>query len=393
MKKAITKNTTILLPQDVIDFHELFVKNGFELYVVGGAVRDHLLGKTPHDFDLVTNATPDKVIEILSDYRADLQGAHFGVIRVFTKDELEGYEIASFRKDISSGRDNKIGDDKVEIGEHITIEDDVNRRDLTINALFYNIGKQEIVDMVGGFYDLKNNIIRTVGEAKQRFVEDRLRILRCLRFTATYNATIDNDTINAIFVDNRLFGISDIDDVSKERIVEEMKKVEEKSFNNPLVMARYLKLLDEFGILKQLFPTLVIRTDVVSTNNLAVAIALILRDNTSNDINDAMNKIKIPNKLQKIINFILLVGKQDINDKNFMSLYNSMNSDNGNNRKALIEWNNIMGVDNIFMKAFLQFERTVNGHDVLSDGFKGEKVGQEIKRRELINFMKLVDSI
>jgi len=90
------------LPQDVLDFHKLFEKKGYKLYVVGGAVRDFLMGKIPHDFDMASNATPDIIMDILKDYRTDLQGVHFGVVRVFTKNEPAGYEIASYRKDIYS---------------------------------------------------------------------------------------------------------------------------------------------------------------------------------------------------------------------------------------------------------------------------------------------------
>ena len=93
-------NTMMKVPSDVKKFHRLFNKAGFKLFVVGGAVRDFLLGKTPHDYDLVTNALPDEVVEIFKDYRTDITGAHFGVVRVYTEYEPMGYEIATFRKDI-----------------------------------------------------------------------------------------------------------------------------------------------------------------------------------------------------------------------------------------------------------------------------------------------------
>jgi poly(A) polymerase len=109
-----------------------------------------------------------------------------------------GHEIATFRKDISGGRDVKGDDEKVEIGKHITIKDDVLRRDLTINALFYDIKKKEIVDLVGGVEDIKTGTIRMVGKPEDRFREDRLRILRCLRFAARVNGVIDIETSEAI---------------------------------------------------------------------------------------------------------------------------------------------------------------------------------------------------
>ena len=195
----------INLPKDIIDISTKFFNKGFDIYLVGGAIRDFIRGVEPHDFDLVTNALPKQIISILNEYRTDLQGVQFGVVRVFTKDCPEGYEIASFRRDLSSGRDNKSDSKKVEIGDNITIEDDINRRDFSVNALFYDIKSGEIVDLVGGIDDINNKIIRTVGNPIDRFNEDRLRILRCLRFSATTDSKIDEQTSQAILNDSRLF--------------------------------------------------------------------------------------------------------------------------------------------------------------------------------------------
>jgi len=171
----------ISIPKDVVEIAKAFHKAGKDLFVVGGVVRDFLQHKTPHDFDLVTNALPEETKKILKDWNvSDEQGANFGVLRIYTDDEPAGHEIATYRKDISKGRDNKGDDEKVEIGNHIKIEDDVLRRDLTINALFYDINNKEIVDLVGGIEDIKNNIIRTVGVPSERFGEDRLKLLKMI---------------------------------------------------------------------------------------------------------------------------------------------------------------------------------------------------------------------
>ena len=89
------------LPQDILDMHKVFTDNGFKLFVVGGATRDFIMDKTPHDFDLVTDAEPNDVMTVLKGYNTDLQGAQFGVVRVFTDTCKEGHEIASYRKDIT----------------------------------------------------------------------------------------------------------------------------------------------------------------------------------------------------------------------------------------------------------------------------------------------------
>ncbi len=162
---------SIPIPNDIIKIKEIFIKNGHKLFVVGGAVRDALLGKTPKDYDLATDAKPDKVESMMQDagYKTLATGKAFGVINVFTDDDE--YEIATFRSDIGSGR-------RPDSVKFTTIDQDVKRRDLTINALFYDINTGEVVDLVGGVDDLKKGIVRTVGSAEERFGEDRLRILQ-----------------------------------------------------------------------------------------------------------------------------------------------------------------------------------------------------------------------
>lgn len=215
----------IPLPNDIIEVSNAYIKAGKDIFLVGGAVRDFIQGKEPKDWDLVTNSLPEESKEILKGFKlSDEQGKNFGVLRLYTKDEPEGYEIASYRKDISKGRDTKGDDQKVEMGKHITIFDDCMRRDLTMNALFYDIKNKEIVDIVGGVDDIKNGIVRAVGNAMERFIEDRLRICRIFRFAARTGGKIDGNTAKAIRTDNRLKGIGPKDDVSQERIWEEFKK-------------------------------------------------------------------------------------------------------------------------------------------------------------------------
>lgn len=168
------------LPQDILQIKDVFQKNNFKIYVVGGAVRDLLLNKEPKDFDLATNAVPDKVEEIMNKagFKTLPTGKAFGVINVFTKDNE--YEIATFRSDETKGR-------KPEVKIGASIESDAARRDLRINALYYDIDTREIIDLVGGLDDLKNGTIQTVGNPQERFEEDPLRILRFFRFFCRFN--------------------------------------------------------------------------------------------------------------------------------------------------------------------------------------------------------------
>ncbi len=169
-----------IIPQSIKDLNTIFTKAGKKLYLVGGSVRDFLTGDKPKDFDLATDALPDEVIKILQSYNYDfnLQGKAFGVVVVFTKEVPEGMEIATFRSDVYDGKLGKTRNPDVKF---TTIEQDVLRRDLRINGLFYDLDKKEIVDLVGGVDDIKNKVIGMIGDPDLRIKEDPLRILRAIR--------------------------------------------------------------------------------------------------------------------------------------------------------------------------------------------------------------------
>ncbi len=290
------------LPDDIYQLKREFDKAGKKLYVVGGAVRDLYQNRKPHDIDLVTDAQPEESKQILKGKFnvSDEQGKSFGVLRIFTKSEPSGYELATFRKDISKGRDTKGDAPKVEIGKHITIDDDVKRRDLTQNALFYDIDKGEIVDLVGGIEDIDKNIISAVGDASERFIEDRLRILRVFRFASRNQSKISDSTINAILKDKRLRNISSIDDVSQERIVEEfIKAVDWASDHNKLESLHYyLEFLEKYDMFDEMFPDLDINITDINTFNIIIIFALLFRDNNIEKLRNKLSKYKFPVILQ-----------------------------------------------------------------------------------------------
>ena len=168
-----------VIPQSVKDLHDLFSEQGKKLYLVGGSVRDFLTGDKPKDFDLATDALPDEVLQIIGNkYKTNLQGRAFGVVVVYTKDQPEGMEIATFREDVY---DDKLGTTRNPDVKFTNIEQDVLRRDLRINGLFYDLEKREIVDLVGGIEDIKSRTISMIGDPDLRIKEDPLRILRAIR--------------------------------------------------------------------------------------------------------------------------------------------------------------------------------------------------------------------
>lgn len=209
---------------------------GFIAYLAGGCVRDLIMGRTPKDFDIATNAIPDKVFELFPNSVA--VGKSFGVIRVPIAENW--YEVATFRKD-SPYVD----------GRHptsITFSDaatDAQRRDFTVNALFCDPEKQTIIDYVDGTTDITRKLIRAVGPPLDRFREDHLRLLRAIRFAATLDFALEPATAEAI----RATAAS-VATVSAERIREELTRLllEARRAGDALVM------LSELGLLQVVLP-------------------------------------------------------------------------------------------------------------------------------------------
>lgn len=209
---------------------------GFETYLVGGALRDKLLGKNIHDIDLATRARPSDIMRIFSDCKLIDIGKKFGTIKVIYKSKE--YEITTFRAE-SSYKDKRHPD---EISFSNTIEEDLKRRDFTINAMAERKG--EIIDLFGGKKDLQNKLIRAVGDPYERIEEDYLRALRAIRFAIVLDFSIEKSLKDAI--KDKAFHIKEI---SGERIRDEIDKI--LLANKP---SRGIRLLDELNLLAYIFP-------------------------------------------------------------------------------------------------------------------------------------------
>lgn len=393
--------TKIPIPKDIEQIAKLFHDAGKDLFVVGGAVRDFLQGKTPHDYDIVTNALPEESKRILH-YQcmynkgwnvSDEQGKNFGVLRIYTKDEPLGYELATYRKDISKGRDVKGEEQKVEIGPHITINDDVKRRDLTINALFYDINNKKIVDLVGGIDDIKNNVIRAIGNPKERFNEDRLRILRVFRFAARTGGKIDPVTSEAIKSDNRLRGIGSKDDVSQERIHEEWNKMLEhaQKADSPKMMQDYVDLLTEYDMWKQMFPGMRIDLsgEIEFLDNALIFHGLFKKDDIGGKRKLLVQTLKFPINLVNKLDFIesyLISQENEYNDVyKLAKLKEKYHIDDDLILMVVDEY----GLNIEFAESFIKYCNdgfVVDGNDLMAQGFKNKDIEKEKERRELLRF-------
>ena len=237
-----------MLKDAAISIIETLRQRGFQAYLVGGCVRDILLSREPADYDVTTDATPEQVMRIFPQTYA--VGAQFGVVLVPVKDGVppqagpsthpHAIEVATFRSDsiYSDGRHP----DEVKYSK--SPQEDVQRRDFTINGLLLDPVKDEVLDFVGGRADLAANIIRTIGDPQLRFSEDKLRLLRAVRFAARFGYRIDGDTFGAI---PEL--APQIAQVSRERVRDELTKMLTEGR-----AGRAFELLDETGLLKQVLP-------------------------------------------------------------------------------------------------------------------------------------------
>lgn len=209
-------------------------QSGFIAFWAGGCVRDLLQGHEPSDYDVATNARPDKVRTLFGKRQTHAVGASFGVIIVRGPDPAENVEVATFRSEgpYLDGRRP----------EHVTFstaEEDAQRRDFTINGMFFDPLTGQIHDYVGGKADIATRVIRAIGDAHERFREDKLRMLRAIRFTARFDYTLEEQTATAI----RQMA-KDILVVSQERIAQELKKMlVHKRRSAAMELARELDLL------------------------------------------------------------------------------------------------------------------------------------------------------
>ncbi len=203
----------LALPDDVKEIIEKLNKNGFEAFAVGGCVRDSILGNTPNDWDICTNAKPLEIKSCFADYNMFDAGMKHGTISVVVNHIV--YEITTYRID-GEYKDNRHP-------ENVTFTDDITndlaRRDFTINAMAYN-EQQGLIDPFGGQSDLEKGIIKCVGNPDKRFNEDGLRIIRALRFAAVYNLKIEKETAKSILKNADL-----LNNITVERISTEFNKL------------------------------------------------------------------------------------------------------------------------------------------------------------------------
>ena len=358
------------LPQKIEYVIDTLISNGHSAYIVGGCVRDLLCGKEPHDYDITTSATPDETQSLFE--KTIATGVKHGTITVII--DGEQIEVTTFRTE-STYNDNRHPES---VNFVRNVSDDLSRRDFTVNAMCYN-NREGLIDLFGGQEDIKNKTLKAVGDAKTRFCEDALRILRLFRFAATIEFTIEKDTFDAAIECAPL-----LKNISAERIFTELKKA--ACGNNVSVIS---PLLDTNALLDFSLENtdLTVLQKLQNKEDLRVFALLYL---TSTNLQNTLNTLKCSNafkdyctklshlikneiKADKIsIKKALCITDYEIVCDYFEYLKSVLNLDITSHMSLLKE---IINSNEPYKISHLD----ITGNDIISLGFNGKQVGEKLQ--------------
>jgi len=371
--EAETMQADIPIPNNVLVLNNIFTDNGYELYLVGGAVRDFLMGNTIKDYDLATNARPDTIESMLqqNNIKTIGTGQKFGIINAFL--EGEEYEIATFREDSDSGDGRR--PDSVTFSD---IKTDVNRRDLTINALFFNIETNQIVDYVGGIEDIKNGVVRTVGEPEKRFEEDKLRILRAIRFAHRTGNGLDPK------IDRFLRSGYDLNEISYERIRDEFLK----SIRSAKSVKNLMNTYKEYGMFKWIFPGMVLNDRFTDTTDYILVLTNLLIKNDNSTLSKKLNMLTYT--VNEIRDIQFLKGLTKLSPET-APILKKVEKNTSVSSAQIMEFASLNNIPKNLVDTFNKYELSVNGRDVMEKyNLKGPELGMKIEMMEIENFKKLL---
>lgn len=371
------------IPDDLIEVSELFKSLGFQFLLVGGCVRDAIISEIPKDFDLVTDALPDQILEVVRSYDKLMSiievGKSFGVIKIIIPSGE--YEIATFRTD-SIGSDGRRPDS-------VTFSDiygDASRRDLTINSIYYDIFDREIIDPVGGVKDIADMVIRTVGSPRDRFDEDQLRILRVLRFSNRFGGKLSPDIIEVL---NE--GV-DLSKVSKERIRDEFIK----SVKSSISTKSYINDLIRYDLIKWVFPDIKIPSDssLPETKDVEVLVAHLLMglDTTIHKVGKYLNDKKYTIDEIRQIEFIMSTASFDPTE--IMKFKKAQSISKVTFERVMVFLTNISSSVHVdIVRKAMEFELSVDPTHLMSTlGLTGKELGSKINELEIDSFMDMISA-
>lgn len=320
----------IIIPSKVEFIIEELEKSGYEAYIVGGCVRDIIMGKEPHDYDITTSATPEETMEVFKAHKQFDQGLKHGTVNLVLDEEH--FEITTHRTE-DQYSDNRRPDKVTFVKE---LDKDLGRRDFTINAIAYS-HKGGIEDPLNGKADIENKVIKAVGEPSQRFIEDALRIIRGLRFASVLGFEIETNTKQAMIDYKEL-----LKNVSRERITIELIKL----LQGP---SSYKILMQCSSIFSIIIPQILNKEEIWNqaallaqdTDNIILKLTILLKDlgNTKQEseeiAKEAFERLRLDNHTQETV--LKLIGYNREITENKIEIKKSLHYIGEYNFKKIIE--------------------------------------------------------
>lgn len=368
-----------ILPKEVKIILDKLKENGFQGYVVGGAVRNYLLGKTPKDWDICTNAFPSQIQEIFKEYRQIDAGLKHGTVSIIIDNKV--FEITTFRKD-GTYTDGRHPDTVTFIDD---LKEDLARRDFTINAMAYS-EEHGIIDFFGGKQDLKKKLIKCVGDPMQRFEEDGLRILRAIRFATQLNFSIEEKTKSALLYKTHL-----LKSLSQERKTEEIIKI--LSYPNGIEKIMEFELTFT-GLFRGLSLSNTIRpSDYFPATNLAI----LLRKNVKELVKQELKNMKFSNHIINLVtqsieayqlyekapekNKILVKNLLNKFDREIVTniFYIKMAQENYDSKEFLTYSKFLREIDSN-REPYKVAHLAINGIDLKNLGFEGKEISKNLDK-------------
>lgn len=360
---------------------------GFEAYIVGGAIRDHLLGINNFDYDITTNATPEDIMNL--PFETVVSGGIHGTITV--KMRKHSYEVTPFRTE--SGYSDHRHPDKIAFTQNL--KEDLKRRDFTINAICYDPIDDVLIDLYGGQDDLKNKILRTIGNPYDRFEEDAFRILRGLRFASCLDMKVDQYTKEAI-----LDKYHNLNCISMERICEEFSKL--------LVGVRAAKIIDEFReVFEFIIPNFssfynenVYHDLLCSKEDITVRLFYLLKDYS--DYSDVLLKMRFQNWIvERVSTFIECYNKEVVDNKDVYFIISKVRLEAMEHYIEILIDLNYDEIKLELIKAYYTYVLNnnipmnisgldIDGNQLMELGFSGKRIKEVLQRlHELVLFTEL----
>lgn len=359
----------IKLPDDVRMILNRFHENGYEAFIVGGCVRDSLLGDEPKDYDITTNALPTQVEQLFSDLKVVETGIRHGTVTVIIN--KEPYEITTYRTDVKYS-DHRHPD---EVRYALTLGEDLSRRDFTVNAMAYD-EENGLIDSFNGVNDLNEGIIRCVGDPDTRFNEDALRILRCIRFASRYGFSIEENTESALFRNRELLRY-----VSVERVATEFNEIITSNKANEY-LSKYRIIFEtvmpqledlDFSLIGKVNRRLYMRISALFVlDDSLSAVGMLRHMHYSNKIIDEVSTLldHVDSPLETdydIRRMFFEIGIKATNDLLSLKKARGDDLDYGMIRKRIRE----------LRKSFIARDQmNINGDDLMILGYRGREIGQ-----------------